>query len=105
MNRSPQLNKIYNIMKDGRWRKLKTIAEMSGDPQHCVSARLRDLRKEIFGGHVVERKSADNRKGGLFKYRLILRTINDIHIPKRKAIKKNTQKNDAACYTGDLFEF
>lgn len=35
--------------------------------QTSVSARLRDLRKEKFGGHTVERR---NEGGGLFRYRL-----------------------------------
>jgi hypothetical protein len=62
-----QMLRVFNVMRDGEWRTLADIATATGDPQASVSARLRDLRKERFGGATVERKY---RGRGLFAYRL-----------------------------------
>jgi hypothetical protein len=40
-------------------------------PEGSVSARLRDLRKDKFGGFEVERKR-DSIEKGLFLYRLVV---------------------------------
>jgi hypothetical protein len=61
--------RILALMKDGRWRSLATIAQVSGDPEASISARLRDLRKERFGSHAVERRYIAR---GLYEYRLLL---------------------------------
>ena len=63
-----QYNRVFNLMKDGRWRTLSDIEAMTHDPQGSISARLRDMRKPKFGGHVVERKRL---LGGLFVYRVV----------------------------------
>jgi hypothetical protein len=62
-----QHNRVFALMKDGNWRTLGQIAVGTGDPEASVSARLRDLRKDRFGAHGVERRSCGN---GLFEYRL-----------------------------------
>lgn len=62
-----QLAKVYGLMKDGHWRTLAEITTAVGGSEAGVSARLRDLRKERFGKHTVERKRVD---GGLWAYRL-----------------------------------
>jgi len=67
-----QLNRIYECMKDGKWRTLSEIAYITDAPESSVSAQLRNLRKERFGGHTVERKSRGQREKGLFEYQLIL---------------------------------
>jgi len=59
---------VWVVMKDGEWHTLAGISERTGYPEASVSARFRDLRKQKYGGHVVERQSAG---GGLFLYRLI----------------------------------
>ncbi len=64
---SKQLERVYFLMRDGRWRTLEEIAGATGDSMQSVSARLRDLRKPKFGGHTVER---DRLGRGLFAYRL-----------------------------------
>jgi hypothetical protein len=68
---SGQLLRVFDLMKDGQWRTLNSIAnQIGGGSVAAISARLRDFRKDKFGAHTVERK---NVEGGLFLYRLILR--------------------------------
>lgn len=65
-----QLYEVWSVMKDGRWRSLHEIHEVTGIQHQSVSARLRDFRKEKFGGHEVDRMSSEP---GHFLYRLIVR--------------------------------
>lgn len=65
-----QSRTIFDLMKDGRWRTLSEIAEETGFPMQSVSARLRDFRKEKFGGHTVNRQ---NLSAGLHQYQLIVK--------------------------------
>lgn len=65
-----QLSRVLTVMKDGRWHTLADLsATTGGDPEASVSARIRDLRKEKFGGYEVERRYVDR---GLFEYRLVI---------------------------------
>ena len=57
-------------MRDGAWRTLDEISVAVGAPPASVSARLRDLRKEKFGAHLVERRSRGERGRGLYEYRV-----------------------------------
>lgn len=50
-----QLDVVKNLMADGVWRTLAQIEDITGAPQASISARLRDLRKERFGGYRVDR--------------------------------------------------
>lgn len=61
--------KVFEVVKGGGWWTLEAISERTGSPQASVSARLRDLRKQRFGGHTVEREYVSR---GLFHYRLIV---------------------------------
>ncbi len=63
-----QLQRVGRLMLDGRWRTLAEIADTTGAPEASVSARLRDLRKDKFGGHVLE---AECVQAGLWRYRLV----------------------------------
>jgi hypothetical protein len=65
-----QTRLVFDLMKDGRFRTLATVAEQTGAPEASVSARLRDLRKERFGGHTVNREYLGN---GLYQYQLLVR--------------------------------
>lgn len=65
-----QIERVFELMKDGRWRTLGEIEEATGDPQASISAQLRHLRKERFGGHEVEKQPRGDRSHGLFEYRL-----------------------------------
>lgn len=62
------LQKVYDLMSDGRWRRLRTIADEVGCSEASASARLRDLRKHWAGGHVVERMRI--KETGVWVYRL-----------------------------------
>lgn len=62
-----QTQRVYDVMRDGRWRTLRQLSDEAHAPEASVSARLRDLRKDKFGGHTVERRRTD---GGLWTYRL-----------------------------------
>lgn len=69
---SGQLLKVKNLMSDGQWRTLAQIRDHTGGSEAAISARLRDLRKEKYGNHTVDRESLGD---GLFRYRLILTPI------------------------------
>lgn len=60
--------RVFNLMSDGRWRSLEDIQAKTGGTLPSVSARLRDLRKDEFGGHTVERR---RKTDSIYVYRLI----------------------------------
>jgi biotin operon repressor len=63
-----QASRVWLILLDGEWHTLAELSERTGDPEASVSARIRDLRKEKFGGHEVEH---ENLGAGTWRYRLI----------------------------------
>ena len=63
-----QLTRVFTAMRDYDWHTLSELARLTGDPTPSVSARIRDLRKEKFGGHVIARRYCDR---GLWEYRLV----------------------------------
>lgn len=65
-----QARRVWAAMDGGAWHTLAELAAATGDPEASVSARLRDFRKEQWGGHTVERVRADP-SGGTHVYRLI----------------------------------
>jgi len=62
-----QLHRVYGVLKDGHWYTLRELSMLANCPEASASSRLRDLRKDKFGGHTVDRI---RKKGGLFLYRL-----------------------------------
>lgn len=71
-----QLARVFNCMKDGRYRTLSEIRyDLSceglrpKDSEAGISARLRDLRKKRWGSHVVNRR---RRGKGLWEYQVIV---------------------------------
>jgi hypothetical protein len=66
-----QTRRVYEAMKDGQWRTLGEIHRLTGDPEASISARLRDLRKEKFGGFNVQRQRRGNPKGGIWEYGIV----------------------------------
>ena len=64
---SNQHDRVRESMLDGEWRTLEEIHSMTGDPPASISAQLRHLRKERFGGYVVDKKYLGN---GLYQYKL-----------------------------------
>jgi hypothetical protein len=72
---SRQLRLVLDLMSDQAWRTLDQISSaIGGEPPASVSARLRDLRKERFGAHTVDRWYI---RRGLFAYRVIRKDRND----------------------------
>jgi hypothetical protein len=76
------LGRVYEAMKSGRWKPLREIAadaelikeEYRSLSDSTVSARIRDLRKPEYGGHIVlTRPMYSNRideNGKKFKVRM-----------------------------------
>lgn len=67
-----QLQRIFDVMKDGQWRTLPEIETLTGDPPASISAQLRHLRKKRFGQFTVLRQARGDRSHGLFEYRVIV---------------------------------
>ena len=66
-----QARVVWDVMDDSKWRTLREIADSCSEPEASISARLRDFRKEKFGGHDVERRRRGGGEKGLFEYRLL----------------------------------
>lgn len=64
-----QFTRVWDVMKDGRWRTLAELHAATKDPEASISARMRDFRKEKFGAHDVQRRHLHD---GLFEYRLVI---------------------------------
>lgn len=66
------MHRVHELMLDGNWRTLSTIAKECRGSEASVSARLRDLRKAKFQDRYpcgdVERRRKD---GGLYEYRVL----------------------------------
>ncbi len=65
-----QLQRVYNVMKDSRWRTLNNISVLASGPESSIGARIRDLRKPKFGEYRIDRKR-DSINKGMFLYRLV----------------------------------
>jgi hypothetical protein len=70
MRLAGQLGRVFDCMKDGRWRTLAVISLIAGGTEASVSARLRDIRKPRYGGHTVDRRHVAR---GLFEYRVVVK--------------------------------
>ena len=68
---SKQHQRIKALMKDGKWRTLNEISEVTNDPEASISAQLRHLRKKRFGSYVLEKRNRGSKERGLFEYRLL----------------------------------
>ena len=66
-----QIRRVFEAVKDGRWRTLNEIAAATGDPEASISAQLRHLRREKFGSWRVEKQARGERSFGLFEYRIL----------------------------------
>jgi hypothetical protein len=64
-----QILRVYQLMRDGRWRTLEEIAHGTGDPVASVSSQLRHLRKPRHGGYTVNRRRR-NGSGNLWEYQV-----------------------------------
>lgn len=68
-----QIKRIYDLMQDGAWRTLREISQVTDDPEASISAQLRGLRSERFGGRTVNRQRRGDPKQGLYEYQLIVK--------------------------------
>lgn len=62
-----QLQRVYDVMKDGQWHPIHDVAERTGGPVQSIARQIRWLRSERFGGHTINRRHVG---GGLYEYRL-----------------------------------
>ena len=66
---SGQLGKVHHALSGGSWWTLRQLANLTSAPEASVSARIRDLRKEKFGGYKIK---TCRFAGGLWKYRMVM---------------------------------
>lgn len=62
-----QARDVFDYMRHGQWRTLADIAANTGHPEASISARIRDMKKERFGGFKIEKRYIAN---GLWQYRI-----------------------------------
>ena len=67
-----QIKRVFDLMRDGRWRTLSEIESTTGDPSASVSAQLRHLRKPKFGQHTIDKRTRGKRDSGLWEYKLLI---------------------------------
>lgn len=67
-----QILRIFNLMRDGKWRTLREIGDITGDGEASISAQLRNLKKTQFGSHSVTHRRRGEKSNGLFEYQLIV---------------------------------
>jgi hypothetical protein len=60
---------VYSLMRDGRFRTLREIEDLTGFPQASISARLRDLRKAPLNRDVQRRRRES--QGGTWEYAVL----------------------------------
>jgi hypothetical protein len=65
-----QLDRVLNLMQDGQWRSPQEISQATGDGEHSVTSRIRDLRLPSYGGHQVESRKR-NVTHQIWEYRLV----------------------------------
>ena len=63
-----QLQRIYELMKDSRWRTVQDISVAVRAPSASVLAQLGHLRKAKFGAYLVEKRRVTDQ--GLWEYRV-----------------------------------
>jgi hypothetical protein len=66
-----QIGRVFDCMAFDKWRTLREIERITGDPPASISAQLRHLRKARFGHYIVERRRCGAEDSGLFEYRLL----------------------------------
>jgi hypothetical protein len=63
-------DRVFDVMSDGQWHTIDGVQKLTGGSHGGTAARIRDLRKEKFGAHIVERRRVAGHNG-LHEYRLI----------------------------------
>ena len=75
-----QMLKVFNYMRNGKWRTLFEIADAIQEPEASISAQLRHLCKDVNGGHTKEKKRRGG-KGGTWEYKLIVNNNSNGYTP------------------------
>jgi len=74
-HRRRQLVAVYSALRNGRWWTLQALcehAERQGAPSMLtgISARVRDLRKDRFGRHRIDKRRVRG-SASLYEYRMV----------------------------------
>jgi len=62
-----QMKDVFRAVADGAWHTPPELEDKTGHSWASISARLRDLRKDKYGGYIVEREYLAK---GLWMYRI-----------------------------------
>lgn len=62
-----QCQDVFNFLSDNCWHTLREAHERTGHPEASISARIRDLKKERFGGFKISKRYINN---GLWQYKM-----------------------------------
>jgi len=60
--------------EEGGWLTLRELGELTGYGEASISAQIRHLRKEQFGGYIVAKRRRGMEKRGVWEYRILGRT-------------------------------
>lgn len=63
---------VFNLMQDGVWRTKYQIQTILGGDLESITARLRDLRKGMYGSHEVNRRRYEGSEAVVYEYQLIV---------------------------------
>ena len=82
-----QMLKVFEYMRNGKWRTLFEISDATTEPEASISAQLRNLKKDghnkqnvNYGGHTVLRRRRGG-KGGTWEYKLIVNHSSNGYTP------------------------
>jgi len=67
--------------EEGGWMTLRELGSLTGYGEASISAQIRHLRKEEFGGFVVAKRHRGMVKRGVWEYRIIGRTKRAVLAP------------------------
>ena len=73
-----QMSDIRNIMVTGAAYTLAELEDRTGYPQSSISAQLRHLRKDRFGGYDVQKR---RRTAGTWEYFIVVKVLGQAELP------------------------
>lgn len=85
---SGQLAEVYNLMRDGRYRTLAEIRNVVHGSEAGISARLRDLRKQKWGAHRVNRRRREGTDG-LHEYQVVAPVVERVAVMENELVHKD----------------
>lgn len=95
-----QLVRVYEAIRNHEWWSLRDLSEAVGGSATSMSARIRDLRKDRFGGFTIDKQMTDP---GLYRYRLVPNSGNPdlVYMP---APEPYSRKAEARAYLIEYVE-